>query len=206
MSDIERRWRIFADRAEADLQEVISGIKERHKVTGTLRSGPAIKAIYRGAARLVDGLIERDIHPALRGAGENEAGLARIALEKVVEAGDQAILAHAIWCKAYKGTTKAAVDDLRSMLSDRVHLAFAAGNVIPINIIPTAQPIKTPIPEATLRRWFEIRAASFEGAKAPRWQDCWNAVRAEYPQHSVTRDRLQEVRRAVAPHWGPGKR
>lgn len=65
---------------------------------------------------------------------------------------------------------------------------------------------RRPISDAALRAWFVERVQAFKGARAPRWQECWEAAKKDHPGSIITRDKLQEIRREAAPGWRSGQR
>lgn len=65
---------------------------------------------------------------------------------------------------------------------------------------------RTPISDASLRHWFAQRVKEFEGRRAPVWQACHAAAKNAFPQHRITREKLQTIRKEAAPDWGPGRR
>jgi len=203
--NLERRWRIYSDRAVADLSDIVRSTKKEYEQKGVLRSGPCIKAIYREAARFVDAAIKSDIQPVLSRSIPSEVSLAKSALEKVVKAGQNSVLTHATWCKAYSGSTRTVIDDLCQMLGDRLILAFDTSDK-GATTVEKRKHLKPRLPDSELRKWFEARVVSFQGKRPPKWQDCWNAVREQYPEHSITKERLQDMRRLVAPDWRSGRR
>lgn len=65
---------------------------------------------------------------------------------------------------------------------------------------------RPPVSHAALSRWFEQRVAAFESEIAPRWKQCWDAARCDFPDNHISKDTLLETRRLAAPHWKPGRR
>lgn len=63
-----------------------------------------------------------------------------------------------------------------------------------------------PISDSQLTDWFKARVKSFEGKTPPKWRECWEKAKSDFPQHSITRDKLQKIRREVATNWKSGRR